>query len=489
MGIEFHINLHEIPKLNFDKKLTKLKSLIRSWNRRILTPIGRINIIKSILVSQFNHLFISLPNPDYRFISKLNTIFFEFLWNSKVDKVKRDVIVQDYINGGLKMINIKAFIDSLKLGWIRRLFSSTSKWQAIIKTYVNTDMLIQCGSDYLQQCEKKCKNLFWIDVLKACRKFVTSNEVNININCINAYLKAPLWFNDKITMDKKSVFFQDWYKKGVVNINDLIKDHNAGTFYTFQDFTQLYRIRTNFLQYHSVISAVKKFNPNPVLPMLEITRPFIPVNFEFFFKHFKGSKHFYNIMIRNNIVPSGQRKWNSIFDRSNIYWSQVFKLPFIVTNNTKFQWFQYRINHHILTTNSLLFKTRMVPSPLCTLCNSEIETIIHILWECQEVQNLLLSFETLLDTLLIPFGFNKESFLFGLLTQNVNGKIDNEILIVIKQYIYKMRCLHKSLNLNALINTIQDYFNIQRCVAYSKGGMYKERFRNEWLKWEKLIRL
>jgi hypothetical protein len=34
-------------------------------------------------------------------------------------------------------------------------------------------------------------------------------------------------------------------------------------------------------------------------------------------------------------------------------WREIFKLPFIVTQNTKLQWLQYRINQRILGTNKL----------------------------------------------------------------------------------------------------------------------------------------
>lgn len=94
LGIEFSVNLHEIPRLNYDKKLIKLKSLIKIWKRRSLTPIGKIHIIKSLLISQFNHLFISLPNPDDKFVKKLNSLIYDFLWNGKPDKIKMEVIIK-----------------------------------------------------------------------------------------------------------------------------------------------------------------------------------------------------------------------------------------------------------------------------------------------------------------------------------------------------------------------------------------------------------
>ena len=195
-------------------------------------------------------------------------------------------------------------------------------------------------------------------------------------------------------------------------------------------------------------------------------------------------------MIKNKAVPSGKKRWNEIFDLDNSTWDKIYKLPFSITTNTKLQWFQYRINHHVLTTNSFLFKAHLAITPLCTLCNSETETVIHILWECQEVQRLLNSFEILLDALIIPFHFNNESFLFGFLTPNVRiSKVDNEILIIIKHYIYKIRCFQNSLNINALINTIKDYYCVQKYIATSKGDTAREKFLNDWKKWEKIVAL
>ena len=48
-------------------------------------------------------------------IKQINNLFFDFLWNSKGDKIKTDVITQDYGNGGLKMIDIASFNKALKV--------------------------------------------------------------------------------------------------------------------------------------------------------------------------------------------------------------------------------------------------------------------------------------------------------------------------------------------------------------------------------------
>lgn len=63
LGIIFHINLEEMVEINYKQKLSKIKSLIGIWKRRYLTPLGKITVIKSLLLPILNHLFISLPNP------------------------------------------------------------------------------------------------------------------------------------------------------------------------------------------------------------------------------------------------------------------------------------------------------------------------------------------------------------------------------------------------------------------------------------------
>ena len=100
LGIEFSVELDKIVRMNYRNILPKIKSLIQQWNRRILTPIGRVTIIKSLILPKLNHLFISLPTPSYETISLLCKDLFEFLWRAKCDKVKRAVFTQDIYNGG-----------------------------------------------------------------------------------------------------------------------------------------------------------------------------------------------------------------------------------------------------------------------------------------------------------------------------------------------------------------------------------------------------
>ena len=55
-------------------------------------------------------------------------VFFKFIWNDKTDKISRSqVVVQDYPDGGLKMVHLKSYVKSLKVTWLRRILLSSPK--------------------------------------------------------------------------------------------------------------------------------------------------------------------------------------------------------------------------------------------------------------------------------------------------------------------------------------------------------------------------
>ena len=108
--------------------MNEIQTLIGQWTKRLLTPIGRITVIKSILIAKLTHLFINLPNPNEQIIHQLQSDLFDFLWNKKPDKISRKQITQPYNNGGLNMIHLISFISSMKITWMKILLSSNSIW-------------------------------------------------------------------------------------------------------------------------------------------------------------------------------------------------------------------------------------------------------------------------------------------------------------------------------------------------------------------------
>ena len=87
-----------------------MKKSIKLWSIRKLTALGRITVLKTIIIPKLTYLLISLPNPSNKLLNIINDTLFKFIWQNKSDNLKRDLFTQEYQDGGIKMININNFI-------------------------------------------------------------------------------------------------------------------------------------------------------------------------------------------------------------------------------------------------------------------------------------------------------------------------------------------------------------------------------------------
>ena len=152
LGIDFSTDIDAMPEINFAKVLQKIKTDILKWQTRPLTPLGKITVIKSMLLSKLIDLLTSLPIPN-SFLTDINKIFFQFLWNMKPDKIKQNSICMNYLDGGLKMVHIYDFVKSLKLTWVKRVvFESESQWCKLLRTtyiqFLNMNNFLMMGDDW-----------------------------------------------------------------------------------------------------------------------------------------------------------------------------------------------------------------------------------------------------------------------------------------------------------------------------------------------------
>ena len=167
LGINFDVDLNKMIDTNYECAKTKILKTILTWKKRYLTPLGKITIIKTFLLSKLNHLFTTLPSPKESFLKEINTLLYKFIWNDKPDKIKRNLLIQNYNNGGLKMIDLVKFIRALKITWIRRLLSSQqASWKSLFQiSILPINNLTIFESSYILKCIKRIKNVFWKNVL------------------------------------------------------------------------------------------------------------------------------------------------------------------------------------------------------------------------------------------------------------------------------------------------------------------------------------
>ena len=133
LGIIFENDLQNMCKKNFDGKLDEIRAVIKNWQRRYLSIYGKICVIKNLLLPKLTHLFTALPDRTFEFIQALNTALFKFIWNGKQDKISRKSIVQPVESGGAGMIDLRLYIKSLKVSWVRRQLHSSNQWAKLFE--------------------------------------------------------------------------------------------------------------------------------------------------------------------------------------------------------------------------------------------------------------------------------------------------------------------------------------------------------------------
>ena len=212
LGITYDVqNMENITEQNINLKEKEIKKLINTWNGRNVTPLRKVILVKSLLISKITHILLSLPTPKDQTFKDLDNIFGNFIWGGKPPKLRKEILETSYKMGGLKMTNLKIFDQSLKISWLKRFKDHTDGWEEIPRKF-NIHNIPIFSDKYPTLLRKNLNNQFWRDVVNACENL--QNKIN---NIATKTYNIPLWNNSKINIS----FRKEWYKKGYLNLSDI----------------------------------------------------------------------------------------------------------------------------------------------------------------------------------------------------------------------------------------------------------------------------
>ena len=479
LGLDFSTDLAKMLVINFDKVFSKLNDFLKNWKKRNLTPFGRITIIKTYVISKFNHLFLALPSPKKEFIKKLESLIFNYLWDGKPDKVKREIITNDYVHGGLKMLNLNTFISSLKITWVRRLIKCNgSQWVPLFEyTVCSISKLINFGVKYFQDLLKKITNTFWKDVIIDWIKLLNSQTIHSNEDI----MKSPIWYNHLIS--NYPLYIRNWDKVGIKFVSDIV-DKN-GNVLSIENLNHKYNTEFQIFDYIRVKGLVKKFiETRKSGDAFEIDLPYIPQNLLTICKSSKGTRDIYKTLrskVENNPI---KLKWDTKLGLTieENEWKQIFKNCFYSVYDNFLIWFQYRLIYRILGTNQLLNQINISPTATCRLCGKDNETIMHLFIKCEKSREFWKNIEIWITSktnqnINIYYDNNPKIILFGY-SDHFSQKSINSLLIAAKLYIFQCATKNKVLNIFEFQEKFVTLFHEQE--ALSKFNFKNDIFERNW---------
>ena len=138
-------------------------------------------------------------------------------------------------------------------------------------------------------------------------------------------------------------------------------------------------------------------------------------------------------------------------------------------------YFQFRILHNILPTNSLLYKLGIVTSPLCSFCKDEAETVEHLFVDCDIAKQFWIHFKNFV----IQFNVNYTAKEILLGNVNTSTVIVDLLYLIAKQYLYHCRLSQRKPNFDNYLQSVWNYKRIEECSAHycNKTNVFIEKWR------------
>lgn len=468
LGVHFSYNKIIQCEKNFIMHVKKIENILRIWRMRNLTLQGKITVFKSLAISKVVHLALVTTFPS-DILNHLNKIQKDFLWYQKNPKIKHSTLRNIYENGGLKNVDIDYKITSLQCSWIKRLFdNSTHSWKIIPKHLIS----VYLGKNFtfhsnLSINESKLKKFptYYRDLFSKWQKHYSCQPTLPSL-----VASESLWYNEKIKVDNNSIYYDSFSENGINYVGQLFDNYQ----HTLKSWSQVkdefhMEEKHRFTFYQIVHSLPKKWkqiliNYTDNIDNLVFYDHHILSKNQIYCLSKLRSNTLYEILICNNALkPSSQLYFEQLLPNiASEDWKKIYLLPRKVTLDTNLRIFQYKILHNVLYLNKMLYKFKKIDSPLCSFCNADDETPLHLFFSCSESKRLwnqlcnLLSHDLHLPHLMPQssiFGYYENEYQHSLLI--------NHVILIFKFYIYNARKRRK-LVFQSLINTIKNVKEIEK---------------------------
>ena len=159
---------------------------------------------------------------------------------------KRDIMISDYEQGGLRMIDVRLCARALKSAWIKKNLDTDNhaKWKLFFDLQLRD---IGGAAFFRSNLNKKdllnvvkVSDAFLEDILQSWSEITFENDVT----SVAQLRSQSLWFNSLVRVENKPIRYKLWASKRIHFISDLMADES--TFLSFSEFKDRYSIKPTF---------------------------------------------------------------------------------------------------------------------------------------------------------------------------------------------------------------------------------------------------
>ena len=381
------------------------------------------------------------------------------------------------MQGGLKLTDFKLRDMALKCSWVKILEQDTAMAN-IAYHCIQPELKSWIFDCNLNKRDISCLNIantFWNDVMCA---WCTYNYED------TAVKDQILWFNSRIRIDDAPIYWRKAFEKGLFKVHQLF---SQGRVISIKEAYENFGL--SFLKLHALIDCLPKDIKKEYTEKSHEQQNDSPQTGKCS-KYAKAldiknlSQYVYNELLfkkDDNKIHAIIEKWQINLGKDisiEEFYSHVQNI-YKTTNLAKYCSFQYRLLMRSIVTNRQLKHWGIKESNTCTFCSNHVETIEHLFFCCEYVQELwarILKHFAKIDK------FTVDSVLLNCIHDNPHN-IANFVCLATKQYIYRQRCFGKRPKYLELINFINLLENSECYIARKNGHV--EKHVTKWASFDK----
>ena len=467
---------------NVEPMMKKIENTINVWSQRSLTIKGRITITRAFIASQPVYMSSCIEIPK-KLLRRIQSKIMQFVWRGRPPKVAKDVLVQDIEQGGLKLIEVEVFVQSIRSAWIRRLYmNQISTWRRIVQARLGEMDIRDLIRGSL--CKKEIKKFkipqFYKNILIEYQGY--NCKLLDNVKSIQQEI---IWYNRSIRIGGKTVFIYSLYRHGIKYIDDLTR--NNGAFMSLQDIKLKFpAIKVDFLTYNLLLRAIPQkwkvsLASETYIHMTDKDRnkpPTIRIRDQEVSVDAIRSKHLYKHGVIDK-TPKAITRWEEL-GYGDMDWEKVFRIPYQCTKSTQIQSLQFRILNRYIPTKRYLYIRNLTRSPQCDRCEID-ETLEHFFYQCPSVNSIWVKIFMELGS---ANHNNVKSVLFGI---NEEQHSVNLIILLVKQYFVKCRLGYGQVEPNFVgaRSFVKHHVMVEKHAAIANKTV--ESFKDKWQSVTQLI--
>ena len=371
-------------------------------------------------------------------------------------------------SGGANLVHLAHRDNSLKVSWIQIIETDEELANFAYRKLAPKlgENIWRCNLDKQDVNHMYQKLDFWTDVLKAW--------CSINFT---PHVQQPrqqlIWNNSHIRIKNKPISWPRSITKGLMTIGQIFPD---GKRIKFDIAEEQYNL--TIMEVNSLISAIPAMWRKGIKEHAREEELIKQSLYDRLRHHPHITSKTYSLLQQESpSLMDKCEKWELDL-QENIEYSDYlnsFANVYKVTNITKMRSFQYRLLHRSIITNIHLCKWGKTLSNLCSFCNQQPETVLHLFIYCPKIKELWIGMELFMERFSsLPICFNVQNVLWNKLCKQA-GHVKNAICLFVKQYIYRQRCLHKNISLGGCKNYVMSIHNNEKYYAIKNSMLIKHQ--------------